>query len=66
MIGQYPMGIKISRSPHGERELKFSQMPYCKRNGKGRSPHGERELKSDGNELIPEGEYVAPHTGSVS
>ena len=41
-----PLGV--SRSPHGERGLKFKT--YCNKwpEGTGRSPHGERGLKSNG------------------
>ena len=39
------MSKPSSRSPHGERGLKFRQRGRVGRDG-GRSPHGERGLKS--------------------
>ena len=35
-----------SRSPHGERGLKFGRVEQLGHDGPGRSPHGERGLKS--------------------
>ena len=54
-----------SRSPHGERGLKFIISMGRVGNGLGRSPHGERGLKCHVSApYVPFG-TVAPRTGSV-
>ena len=54
-----------SRSPHGERELKF-RLATLLLGDLRRSPHGERELKWDNSKGYQRARRVAPHTGSVS
>ena len=54
----------ISRSPRGERGLKFLELLLLCLELR-RSPRGERGLKFDGLGIIDEVAQVAPHAGSV-
>jgi len=53
-----------SRSPHGERGLKYP-LPGLRRTLESRSPHGERGLKYARLRRLSMLEMVAPPTGSV-
>ena len=57
--------MRIGRSPHGERGLKFKLTDTEYPNFNGRSPHGERGLKSSVKVELQCLGMVAPHTGSV-
>ena len=56
--------LRVRRSPHGERGLKYLQLEFLWL-VKSRSPHGERGLKCIG--VTPQSNVmsVAPLTGSV-
>ena len=54
-----------SRSPHGERGLKFRRLEALHETAECRSPHGERGLKYCSTSESKRGHRVAPLTGSV-
>ncbi len=57
--------IDESRSPHGERGLKFALAWILERLYHSRSPHGERGLKCSSDTASTAYTGVAPRTGSV-